>query len=153
MYFYGQQASHNGYIICLNQQILQSWIRTCVKSYIVYHTVLILCKSYYLRFRILSKDCPLLKLLGNTLPYETAIGMNGRVWIKGRSTVETIAIINAIDKSEFMSNDQIKVMVRQTVDRLRGFWYWKSELSSGWLLTETGIFNRQFSVYLMKFLL
>lgn len=71
--------------------------------------------------KILSKDCPLLKLLGNTLPYETAIGMNGRIWIKGRSTLETITIINAIDRSEFMSNDQIKIMVKQTVDRLSGF--------------------------------
>ena len=63
----------------------------------------------------------LLKCLGESLPYETAIGMNGRVWVKGRSTKETIAIMNAVLSSEYMSNEQIKNMVRRLTDALAGF--------------------------------
>ncbi len=72
-------------------------------------------------FRILYPDCVLLKTLGNALPYEIAIGMNGRIWVKGRSIQETVAICNAISSAEYMNNHQIKVMVRRTMDALAGF--------------------------------
>ena len=71
--------------------------------------------------RIRNKDCTLLKTLGNYLPYEIAIGMNGRIWVKGRSSRETILIMNAISNSEFMTNDQMKTMVKGLLDALQGF--------------------------------
>ena len=43
------------------------------------------------------------------------------MWVKGRSIKETIAISNAVCASEFMDNDQIKLMVRQMTDALAGF--------------------------------
>ena len=71
--------------------------------------------------RILSPECKLLKLLGRSLPYECAVGVNGRVWIKGRSTRETIALANAISSAEFMTHEQISVMVKQLLNALSGF--------------------------------
>lgn len=78
---------------------------------------------YYHKFscRLLSADFPLLKVLGNALPYEIALGMNGRLWVKGRSTQETIAIINLISNSEYLQSQQIKHVVRQTTDAIAGF--------------------------------
>ncbi|XP_013416480.1 exosome complex component RRP40 [Lingula anatina] len=71
--------------------------------------------------KLLSSDCNLLKTLGHHLPFEVAIGMNGRVWVKGRSVRETIAISNAISSAEFMDNMQIKMMCNKLVDALTGF--------------------------------
>ncbi|XP_034241418.1 exosome complex component RRP40-like [Thrips palmi] len=70
---------------------------------------LITCSLNLIR-KLLSVSCPLLKALGQKWPYECAFGMNGKVWIKARSTKETIAIANAIYESEHMDNDQIKQM-------------------------------------------
>ena len=47
--------------------------------------------------------------------------MNGRIWIKGRSTKETIAVANAIQSAEYMSNQQISAMVKQLLNALSGF--------------------------------
>lgn len=39
--------------------------------------------------------------------------MNGRVWVKGRSSVDTISVANAIMSAEHMTNNQIKVMCQR----------------------------------------
>ncbi|XP_077981637.1 exosome complex component RRP40-like [Glandiceps talaboti] len=65
--------------------------------------------------KILSPECQLLKLLGKHMPFEIAVGMNGRVWVKARTIDHTIAICNAISSAEFMSETQIKVMVNKLV--------------------------------------
>ena len=46
--------------------------------------------------KLLSPDCCLLKDLGGSIPFEVAVGMNGRVWIRGRSVKDTICLANAI---------------------------------------------------------
>lgn len=71
--------------------------------------------------RILSSQCPLLQTLGNKLPYEIAVGQNGRIWVKGRSVKETIAISNAISSAEHMDNSQIKIVIRRLVEALSVF--------------------------------
>lgn len=70
---------------------------------------------------MLSPKFILLKTLGKSLPYEIAVGMNGRIWLKGRSTSETIAIANAICSSEYMTDEQVKPKVNKLIDALAGF--------------------------------
>ncbi|XP_074642391.1 exosome complex component RRP40-like [Tubulanus polymorphus] len=82
--------------------------------------LLIHCSLNLVR-KVLSPECPLLKLLGKSMPYETAIGMNGRVWIKGRSTVETIALANGISDAEFITNDKCKQLSQTVMDKILGF--------------------------------
>ncbi|XP_064626629.1 exosome complex component RRP40-like [Lineus longissimus] len=82
---------------------------------LLFHSSLYLCR------KILSPDCVLLKTLGRSMPYEIAIGMNGRIWIKGRSAGEAIAIYNGITCAEHMDNEQIKVMCKKLLDALAGF--------------------------------
>lgn len=56
---------------------------------------------------MLSSECSLLRLLGQRVPYETAIGLNGRIWVKGRSIDETLVICNIIKNGELISEDKI----------------------------------------------
>jgi len=68
--------------------------------------------------KILSSECTLFKALAKHLPFEVAVGMNGRVWVKGRSQTETAAIVNTIASAEFMNEKQIKLAVRQARDAI-----------------------------------
>uniref|UniRef100_R4G7W7 Exosome complex component RRP40 n=1 Tax=Rhodnius prolixus TaxID=13249 RepID=R4G7W7_RHOPR len=64
--------------------------------------------SLNLARKILNPDCLLLSSLGKVFRYESAIGMNGIVWIKSEDITTTIAIANAILKAETMSIPEIK---------------------------------------------
>lgn len=76
---------------------------------------------FFIFCRILNADCVLMKCLGNKIPFEAAVGMNGRVWVKARSNKETIAVANAILASEYMTNEEIKNMCQRLADALDGF--------------------------------
>ncbi|XP_062600717.1 exosome complex component RRP40-like [Saccostrea cucullata] len=71
--------------------------------------------------KVLSQDCVLFKSLGKSLQYEVAVGMNGRIWIKCHTVMETIAVTNAISASQHMTNQQIQEMCRHLADSLAGF--------------------------------
>lgn len=71
--------------------------------------------------KILSSQCILMKTLGQKFPFEVVVGMNGRIWVKGRSNKETIALANAISASEHMTNEQIKAMCQRLADAVAGF--------------------------------
>lgn len=71
--------------------------------------------------RILSRNCPLLKRLKKEFNFELAAGMNGRIWIKGRSPKETLGIANAILASAFIPYDQIDSMCNTIGNILAGF--------------------------------
>jgi exosome complex component RRP40 len=53
-----------------------------------------------LTVRLLLSDCQVLQELGKHYPFEIAVGMNGRVWIKSASTQLTIFLANCIKASE-----------------------------------------------------
>lgn len=71
--------------------------------------------------RVLSPECVLFKTLGKNLKYEVAVGMNGRIWIKCHTVMETIAVANAISVSQHMTNHDIQKMCTQIADSLVGF--------------------------------
>ena len=73
----------------------------------------------YIKLRL--KTSVLLKNLGDTLKFEIAIGMNGRIWVRASNTKETIGIANAIWAAEHMTNSEITVMVKKLADALAGF--------------------------------
>lgn len=47
--------------------------------------------------------------------------MNGRIWIKCHTVMETIAVANAISVSQHMTNQDIQKMCSQMADSLVGF--------------------------------
>jgi exosome complex component RRP40 len=53
-----------------------------------------------------------LSCLGQSIPFEIAIGVNGSVWVHSGSPQHTILVINAILNSEIMTDDQTASMVK-----------------------------------------
>ncbi|KAJ8674033.1 hypothetical protein QAD02_005295 [Eretmocerus hayati] len=65
--------------------------------------------------KLLRPDFPLLHLLSEELKYELAVGMNGKIWIKSKNSVEdTIAIANAILAAEYTPPEQLEPL-RNTI--------------------------------------
>ena len=61
--------------------------------------------------RLLDENCVVLKEIGKLVPYEVAVGMNGRVWVKSHHVKNTILIAKAIESSEGRKPNQIKSTV------------------------------------------
>ena len=55
--------------------------------------------------------------LGKYFKFELTVGMNGRVWVNSGSVVQVIAITNAIERSEGMTEEQCRHMVDTTAER------------------------------------
>ncbi|XP_014246267.1 exosome complex component RRP40 [Cimex lectularius] len=67
--------------------------------------------SLHLVRKLLSVDtCPLLDILGSRFKFESAIGMNGFIWIKGETIKDTITIATAILQFENQTTEEIKNM-------------------------------------------
>ena len=98
---------------CKNVGFIWNWKQT-------FHPHICIHVSCTLLVRILRPNCPLLKRFGHLMPYETAVGMNGRIWVKGRSTVETITIANIISDSETISDSDMKTFVKTRVHTMSG---------------------------------
>jgi exosome complex component RRP40 len=71
--------------------------------------------------KMLSPESVLLKKLGQTLKFEIAVGMNGRIWVRTTHPKDTICIANAIWAAEHMTNSEITAMVSKLADALAGF--------------------------------
>lgn len=68
--------------------------------------------------RLLNPNTPILTLLGQHFPFETAVGMNGRVWINSEEVKNTTLIANAILNSEYLSTAECKQMVQELINKL-----------------------------------
>jgi len=69
--------------------------------------------SIGLAYKLLEDNCPILTCLGKIIPYEIAVGMNGRIWINSSSNKHTILISNAILNSEYLKTQQIQAMMQK----------------------------------------
>lgn len=65
----------------------------------------------------LASDSVVLNEIGKYLPFEIAVGLNGRIWVNSTSSINTVVISNAIINSEFLSSDMIVTMVKKLVAR------------------------------------
>ena len=68
---------------------------------------------------LLDPRCAVLACLGELLPYEIAVGMNGRVWVKAGSPREMVLVANAILNSETLTVPEIKAMVNALFQRVQ----------------------------------
>jgi exosome complex component RRP40 len=55
-------------------------------------------------------------LLGKHIPYEVAVGANGRVWVKSGSIKHTILLTNAIKNAEFLDQKSVEQMVKALLE-------------------------------------
>lgn len=68
--------------------------------------------------RLLSPSCAILNALGEFFKFETAVGLNGRVWVHSRCLPHTIAVSNAILNSEHLTTDQCAEVAREIAQRI-----------------------------------
>lgn len=71
--------------------------------------------------KLLRPDCPLMVALSKELKFEVVFGMNGRIWIRGKTKKETIAVGNAILAAEHSSPKEIIKMCDKIGQILAGF--------------------------------
>lgn len=79
--------------------------------------MLITCSLNLIR-KILNPSCKLFEEFSKEQAYEIAVGMNGKIWIKGRTIRETVALANGILAAEYTPSDKIKALcnsIAQTV--------------------------------------
>jgi exosome complex component RRP40 len=80
--------------------------------------VVIKCSLAHAR-SLLSPNCAVLKFLGKKIPYEIAVGLNGRVWINSATSRNTILIANTIKRSENLPAQQVEQLVQQMIEASR----------------------------------
>ncbi|KAJ2890157.1 exosome non-catalytic core subunit rrp40 [Coemansia aciculifera] len=67
--------------------------------------------------RLIDTKAPVLSALGNSVPFEVAVGVNGRVWVNAESAEKTILVANAIKNSEYLDAKQCRQMVKELLER------------------------------------
>lgn len=73
-------------------------------------------------FRLLAPGCAIIQDLGQLYPFELVLGMNGRIWVKAKTTQQTLIVANVLEACEHMTAEQRK----QTVAKLLESW-WEEE--------------------------
>ncbi len=68
------------------------------------------CSPIHCR-KLIASDAPILQVLGSRFPYETAVGVNGFVWIKSNDVATTLFIAHAIQTSEHLNREQCQQLV------------------------------------------
>ncbi|GBM99916.1 Exosome complex component RRP40 [Araneus ventricosus] len=63
--------------------------------------------------RLLLPNSLILKRLGNTLRYEIAIGMNGRIWVRSTTLEKTLVAVQALSVLEYATANEIDMMCDQ----------------------------------------
>ena len=71
--------------------------------------------------KILNSKSPFLDRLAKEMAFEMAAGMNGRIWIKGKTVKETIAVGNAILAVEYKTDDEISELCNDIGNYVAGF--------------------------------
>lgn len=62
---------------------------------------------------LLAKNGPVLKMLGERIPFQSAVGVNGRVWVQAASVEHTVLLSVAISKADVMEKQQWTSFVKK----------------------------------------
>lgn len=65
--------------------------------------------------KLVTDDCFVLQCLGRHIPFELAVGANGKVWVNSATTIHTVLVSNAIINSEHMSDAMVQNLVSRLV--------------------------------------
>jgi exosome complex component RRP40 len=76
------------------------------------------CSTGLARQLMNEDDAYVLACLGKFVPFELAIGVNGRVWINAATPLHTILVTNGILNSEGRSKEHITAMVQKIMQAL-----------------------------------
>ena len=73
----------------------------------------------YKRQLLLERDAPVLKALAQHIPFEVAIGLNGRVWCRAATLGDAIVVANALENAAFLEDNAVAPMVGQVINAMR----------------------------------
>ena len=76
------------------------------------------CSSALARRLLAVPPAPVLTALGESLKYEIAVGQNGRVWIDALRSASIVLIANAIERSEFLRENQTRLLVQKLTSHM-----------------------------------
>lgn len=62
---------------------------------------------FFCLYRLLKPNCEVLQVLGESIAYEIAVGLNGRVWVSSGSPAHTVIVANALANSEFVPKEKV----------------------------------------------
>ena len=62
--------------------------------------------------RLMSTDCPILDALGNLAPFELAVGVNGRVWVRSEAAAVTVLAQLSILRCEGVADEEHEELVK-----------------------------------------
>lgn len=69
--------------------------------------------------RLLTEECKILETLGKAFPFESTIGINGRIWINGH--IDNIRMVKtALLRLESVSDEDVVKNFDQLLKELRG---------------------------------
>lgn len=66
----------------------------------------------------ISNGMEVLEELGRVLPFEVAVGRNGRVWVDSEELKVTLCVGRCIQQSEFLTGKEQRALVRETLKKL-----------------------------------
>jgi len=66
---------------------------------------------------LLSRNGPILQMLGDKIPFESAVGVNGRVWVQAGSVSETVLLSVAIKNADTLPANQWKQLVSKMLEQ------------------------------------
>eukprot|EP00899_Mesostigma_viride_P022152 jgi/Mesvir1/3120/Mv05560-RA.1 len=73
------------------------------------------CTTALARMLLSKPTCPLLDELGKHVPFELAVGINGRIWVKADNVMSTVKASHLIANAEFLSGMQQRIMVKKVM--------------------------------------
>jgi exosome complex component RRP40 len=56
--------------------------------------------------RLLDPSCALLATLGQSVPFEVAVGLNGLVWVAAQQPKHAVAVVSALERAELLDETQ-----------------------------------------------
>lgn len=62
-------------------------------------------------------EAPHLRFMAQFFPFELAIGVNGRIWIKAGSTTNTLLLANILKNGEYLNMNQFQIMVHSLLKK------------------------------------
>ncbi|ODQ50473.1 hypothetical protein SAICODRAFT_31799, partial [Saitoella complicata NRRL Y-17804] len=65
--------------------------------------------------RLLMPSPPVLLALAGQVAFEIAVGVNGRIWVKSADVATTIAVVEAVRRSEFLRESEVGRMVKEVL--------------------------------------
>ena len=63
--------------------------------------------------RLLAPQSEIVADLSGLFPCELVVGLNGRVWVKAKSTQQTLILANLLESCENMTSNQRQALVKR----------------------------------------